>query len=61
MAYVNWCVQNHIEMVSAEILMSMLGQETGEGSGVYEEQLVTRETLEMANCLLTLHLIHQTT
>ena len=37
MAYVNWCIQNHIEMVSAEILMSMLGQETEAGSGVYEE------------------------
>ena len=58
MAYFNWCVQNHIESISIELLVSMLGTESKDDSKLYEGSLMTKESLEMANCLLMLHLIN---
>ena len=58
MAYFNWCVQNHIESISIELLVSMLGEESKENAKLYEGSLMTKESLEMANSLLMLNLIN---
>lgn len=54
MTYFNWCVKNHIEYASVQILSCMLTEDQRSNN---ESNPVTKETLEMANCLLNLHLI----
>ena len=57
MTYFNWCVKNHVELVSVQLLNNILGGEAEDEANFFEGSLVTKETLEMAICLVNLQII----
>ena len=72
MAYFNWCMQNHIELATLELLISLMttmdSSNTGPTTKAREEGIkddstklgpsITKESLDLATSILTLHLVH---